>query len=186
MRGAFVVLCCLAAVAAWTRPLGAEVIYHYQDQFGVTHLSDAATTSQYRPYFYFRLPQNVDKRNLPAIIVRAAKTYGLDPALITAMIEVESGFNVRAVSPKGASGLMQIMPGTAKDLGLTDTFDATKNIEAGARYMRQLLDRFADPRLALAAYNAGPANVSRHAGVPPFAETRSYIEKVQSRLGKKL
>lgn len=165
----------------------AQTIYHYQDSSGVVHLSDTQTTKDFKPFFYFRLPQNVDKRQVLYLINRNAKTYGLDPALVRAMVEVESGFDIRAVSPKGAQGLMQIMPGTAKDLKLKDSFDASKNIEAGTRYMRQLLDRFGgNVKLAVAAYNAGPGAVSKHGGVPPIAETKNYVEKVTAKYGKAL
>ena len=165
----------------------AQTIYHYQDSSGVVHLSDTQTTRDYKPFFYFRLPQNVDKRQVLYLINRNAKIYGLDPALVRAMVEVESGFDIRAVSPKGAQGLMQIMPGTAQDLKLKDSFDASKNIEAGTRYMRQLLDRFGgNVKLAVAAYNAGPGAVSKHGGVPPIAETKNYVEKVKAKYGKAL
>jgi soluble lytic murein transglycosylase-like protein len=171
----------------WPSESLAQTIYHYQDSSGVVHLSDTQTTRDYKPFFYFRLPQNVDKRQVLYLINRNAKTYGLDPALVRAMVEVESGFDIRAVSPKGAQGLMQIMPGTAQDLKLKDSFDASKNIEAGTRYMRQLLDRFGgNVKLAVAAYNAGPGAVSKHGGVPPIAETKNYVEKVTAKYGKAL
>jgi len=173
------------AVLAVRAPAYAQTIYHYQDPSGTVHLSDIQTSSDYRPYFYFRIPKGADRAHIAAIIAREAGRYGLDPSLVTAMVEVESGFQVKAVSPKGAQGLMQIMPGTAQDLKLKDSFDAEKNIEAGSRYLRQLLDRFGgNVRLALAAYNAGPGTVSRCGGVPPIAETKSYIEKVKTRYGK--
>ena len=167
------------------RTSAAQTIYHFQDKSGTVHLSDIRTRDEYRPYFTFRIPESADRSQIAVFIARAAKLNGVDPALVTAMVEVESGFSVRAVSPKGAQGLMQIMPGTARDLKLTDSFDAAKNIEAGTRYLRQLMDRFGgDVKLALAAYNAGPGTVSRHGGVPPIAETRQYIEKVRGRYGK--
>ncbi|WP_243358219.1 lytic transglycosylase domain-containing protein [Fundidesulfovibrio terrae] len=163
----------------------AQTIYHYQDSSGVVHLSDIKSNADYRPFFYFRIPAGADRGQIAAIIAREARRYGVDASLVTAMVEVESGFQVRAVSPKGAQGLMQIMPGTAQDLKLKDSFDASKNIEAGTRYMRQLLDRFGgNVKLALAAYNAGPGAVSRCGGVPPISETKSYIEKVRARYGK--
>lgn len=173
------------AIMAGPMRCDAQTIYHYQDRSGTVHLSDIRTNSEYRPYFTFRIPETADRSQIAAYIARAARQNGVDPALVTAMVEVESGFSVKAVSPKGAQGLMQIMPATARDLKLTDSFDAAKNIEAGTRYLRQLLDRFGgDVKLALAAYNAGPGTVSRHGGVPPIAETRQYIDKVKGRYGK--
>jgi soluble lytic murein transglycosylase-like protein len=184
-RRAFAALAACLALCIWSSLAEAQAIYRYEDPSGTVHLSDIRTTSEYRPFFYFRIPAGADQGQIAAIIAREARRYGLDPALVTAMVEVESGFDVRAVSPKGAQGLMQIMPGTAQDLKLKDTFDAARNIEAGTRYMRSLLDRFGgDVKLALAAYNAGPGAVSRHGGVPPIPETRQYIEKVKAKYGK--
>jgi Rod binding domain-containing protein len=112
-------------------------------------------------------------------IHRAAKRHGLDPALILAVIRNESNGRPEAVSHAGAKGLMQLMDTTAADLGVQDAFDPGQNIEAGSRYLRQMLDRYqGDPELALAAYNAGPAAVDEHNGVPPYRETREYVARV--------
>ncbi|WP_243123195.1 lytic transglycosylase domain-containing protein [Thermaerobacter sp. FW80] len=108
----------------------------------------------------------------------AARRHGLDPALLRAVIEVESGWNPLARSPAGALGLMQLMPATARALGVTDPWDPWQNLEAGARYLRQQLERFGDIRLALAAYNAGPGAVQRYGDVPPYRETQAYVERV--------
>ena len=103
--------------------------------------------------------------------------HGVDPALIYALIEVESAYRPAARSPKGAMGLMQLMPGTAKRYAVTDPFDPTANIEAGTRHLRSLLDRY-DIDVALAAYNAGEGPVRKFAGVPPYPETRRYVAKI--------
>jgi soluble lytic murein transglycosylase-like protein len=111
----------------------------------------------------------------------AALRYGLDPDLVAAVIRTESGFRSRAVSPKGAMGLMQLMPSTARLLGVEDAFDGRENIFGGCRYLRSLIDQFdGDLKLALAAYNAGPEAVSRHNGVPPYRETQNYVRQVMA------
>jgi len=120
--------------------------------------------------------------DLVALAQEIARRHGLDPALVLAVVAVESGFQPRAVSPKGAQGLMQLMPATARELGVSDAFDAEQNLDGGVRYLRALLEQNGgDVRLALAAYNAGPGAVKRHGGVPPYAETRQYVEKVLRR-----
>jgi hypothetical protein len=112
-------------------------------------------------------------------INKAAKRYDLPVALIRAVVQAESGFQVGAVSPAGAQGLMQLMPGTAKEMGVTDPFDIDQNIDGGSRYLRTMLDRFdGDVRLALSAYNAGPGTVARYNGRVPYAETRNYVNRV--------
>jgi hypothetical protein len=112
------------------------------------------------------------------LIDEAAETTKVDSALIAAVIRTESGGNPRAVSPAGAKGLMQLMDGTAAELGVHDSFDERQNIMSGARYLRRMVDRFGSLNLALAAYNAGPGAVERHGGVPPYPETEAYIERV--------
>jgi len=113
-----------------------------------------------------------------AEIDAAAAKNGIDPALLRALVRQESGFDPAARSPAGATGLTQLMPGTAASLGVDPT-DPVQALDGGARYLRQQLDRFGgDERLALAAYNAGPGAVARHGGVPPYAETQRYVEKV--------
>ncbi len=117
------------------------------------------------------------------LITAAALKHGVDERLITSIIAAESNFDRRAISPKDARGLMQLMPATARRLGVTDIFDPEENIDAGARYLRELLDRYSnDLPLALAAYNAGPERVAQYRGVPPFRETRDYIARVTERL----
>jgi hypothetical protein len=120
-----------------------------------------------------------EKSPFQGIIVRVAGRYQVDPHLIQAIIFAESGYNPKAKSKKGALGLMQLMPSTAKALGVQDIYDPAENIDGGVRYFRLLLDRFdGDVRLALAAYNAGSRHVRNYEGIPPFKATQRYIQKV--------
>jgi len=121
-----------------------------------------------------------------AQIFLAAREQGVNPELVAALVRAESAFNAGAVSHKGAGGLMQLMPATARRFGLTDSerFEPARNLEAGTRYLRWLLERFeGDVPLALAAYNAGEGTVARYGGVPPYRETRNYIRRIYRHLG---
>lgn len=116
-------------------------------------------------------------------ILEAAKENNLDPKLVSAVIEQESGFNPNAVSSAGAMGLMQLMPETARTLGVKNPFDAHENIRGGAKYLSSLLNAYqGNVVLALSAYNAGPKNVEKYKGVPPFSETKNYIKGVLDKL----
>ena len=119
------------------------------------------------------------ERLLQPVILEASERYKVDYAIIRAIIMAESSYNLMAISQKGAEGLMQLMPNTARELGVTDSFNPTQNIHAGVRYYKKLLKRFkGNVRLALAAYNAGSRNVREYNGIPPFKATHSYIKKV--------
>ena len=117
--------------------------------------------------------------DLDGVVNKASAAYRLDPDLVNSVIRAESGFNTRAVSRKGAQGLMQLMPGTAGRLGVTNPLDPQANVDGGTRYLRQLLERYDfDLVKALAAYNAGPGRVEQYRGVPPYRETRAYVNRI--------
>jgi soluble lytic murein transglycosylase-like protein len=171
-------------------------IYSFTDESGALHLSNVPVESRYRLQFSESKPTGEPKispdatqvaaRPAPtpgaweALIQKTARAHSLEPALLHAVIRAESGYNPRAVSPKGAKGLMQLMPATARRYGVGDPYDPRQNLEAGARYLRDLLKLFnQDLRLALAAYNAGEQAVIRyHRRIPPFPETMHYVPKV--------
>jgi soluble lytic murein transglycosylase-like protein len=123
---------------------------------------------------------------LHQVVNSASAAYHLDPDLVNSVIHAESGFNAHAVSPKGARGLMQLMPGTANHLGVRDAFDPQSNVTGGSRYLRELLERYNfDLVKALAAYNAGPERVEQYQGVPPFRETQAYVARIVHEYNKK-
>lgn len=158
-------------------------IYYRVDEDGVARFTNAPTTPQHRLLQPEVLPPTtrLTGANMSELIDALGAEHELDPALIRAVIQVESNFNRKAISPKGAQGLMQLMPATVWRFSVGDVYDPHENIGAGARYLRQLLDLFQeDVTLALAAYNAGENAVLRYKGVPPYTETRNYVTKVLS------
>ncbi|MDA8213317.1 MAG: lytic transglycosylase domain-containing protein [Clostridia bacterium] len=121
--------------------------------------------------------------DLDAIFENFASQYRLQPHLLKSVAKIESNFDPQAISKAGAQGIMQLMPKTAEGLGVKDTFDPIENIEGGAKYLRQLLDRFDNNiSLALAAYNAGPGAVNKYGGIPPYKETQNYVKKVMDNM----
>lgn len=123
-------------------------------------------------------------KKIHEIVQQAAAQYQVDPLLVHAVIAVESNYNSHAVSPVGAQGLMQLMPGTARDLGVRDSFNAEENIRAGVKYLKDLQELYKDDRLALAAYNAGAGAVNKYKAIPPYKETQDYVYKVGRKYGE--
>lgn len=166
-------------------------IYKYEDSDGVIHFTDAPTDRRFKVFMRDiakdkRLRTNFGlgkiSRN-PAefdqIINSCSSEFGVDRSLVKAVIHAESGYNPNAVSRKGAAGLMQLMPATAQNLKVANSFNPSDNIRGGVRYLKFLLDTFkGDVTLALAAYNAGLGKVAKHGGIPPYEETRNYVSKV--------
>ncbi len=127
-------------------------------------------------------PRNADL--FEELVREHSQRQSLRPELVRAVIQVESGFNPGATSPKGAMGLMQLMPQTARSLGVFNAYDPEENIRGGTTYLRQLIDKFGTEQLALAAYNAGPGAVDKYDGIPPYRETKDYVRKVGSKAGE--
>ncbi|MBN4054746.1 lytic transglycosylase domain-containing protein [Nitrospira defluvii] len=159
-------------------------IYHYTDPSGTIHFTDVPNDPRYRlwnvrPRGQYSFERRKRELFVEDFIDKESREQQVDPALIKAVIRVESDFDSGAVSSAGAQGLMQIMPETAEVLKLKNPFDPEENIRGGTRYLRFLLDRFGqDLTLVLAAYNAGPESVIRYGGIPPYEETTAYIRKV--------
>ena len=167
-------------------------IYRYEDDEGIVHFTDAPTDRRFKIFMRdlkkdrelrtkLQFSSTVNPAEYDQIIASCASKYGVSQSLIKAVIHAESGYNPNAVSSKGASGLMQLMPGTARSLKVCNTFDPKDNVEGGVKYLRFLLDTFrGDVSLAVAAYNAGLNKVARYGGVPPYNETRTYVKRVLS------
>lgn len=164
---------------------GGADIYTTMDADGVVHFTNVPSADKYEYKLYLKEkggttgPIAEGPGKYDPLIRKAADRYGVDFSLLKAVIHVESGFNPRAVSEKGAKGLMQIMPENFEHLDVSDPFNPSQNIMAGARYLTRLIRRYENTlSLALAAYNAGPSAVDRHESIPPFPETRRYVKKV--------
>jgi soluble lytic murein transglycosylase-like protein len=158
-------------------------IYRYIDENGVMHFTNTPTSSAKNFKLFLREKPKINPRystkKYDDIITNASQRHGVSFPLLKAIIKAESGFDPRAVSKKGAKGLMQIMPENFKPLGIKDPFDPSQNIHAGARYFKQMYDRFKGKlSLSLAAYNAGPTAVERYKTIPPYEETEAYVERV--------
>lgn len=130
------------------------------------------------------LPEKIDRKDIKQLVSKYSKENGLETSLVNAVIQTESAFDREAVSPAGARGLMQLMPQTAASLGVENPFDPEQNISGGTKYLRNLINRYDSVELGLAAYNAGPENVKKYGGIPPFSETQNYVKKVLELKGK--
>jgi soluble lytic murein transglycosylase-like protein len=167
-------------------------IYRYEDDEGIIHFTDAPTDKRFKIFMRdlkkdkelrtkLKYAISVNPSEYENIINTYADKYRVNASLVKAVIQAESGYNANAVSSKGASGLMQLMPGTARSLKVADSFNPKDNVEGGVRYLRFLLDTFrGDVSLALAAYNAGLSKVAKYGGIPPYSETRTYVNRVLS------
>ena len=180
------IVCAVTTFLVTSGPAGAQV-YKLSEKDGTVHFTNAPTDPRYRglPGYssgtaagYLRLA-STDTVRYGNEIKDASQRYGVPERLVHAVIRVESAFNPKAVSVKGAQGLMQLMPETASMLGVRNSFDPQQNIDGGVRHLRGLMDRFGnDLPLALAAYNAGEKAVINYRGIPPFPETRDYVTRV--------
>lgn len=173
---------CLTAGLALAAPAGAQVIEIGDDGVAATFDRPTVFTAETATPVT-REPRSAARSTVSALgggLAGAARAHGLAPGLLEAVAWQESRGRQSAVSIKGAVGVMQLMPGTAAELGV-DPWDETQNITGGARYLRRQLDRFGSVALALAAYNAGPGAVSRYGGIPPYRETRNYVAAILSR-----
>jgi len=185
-RARFTGLLTILVWAVLLAPAGAQAaIYTFVDERGTVHFTNVPNDSRYRPtairprFLGGRAARAGDPRLYEAHIQKAASRYAMDPLLIKAVIKTESNFDCQAVSSQGAKGLMQLMPGTAADLNVCNPFDPQENIFGGTNYLRQMMARFGgNLRLALAAYNAGPAKVEAAQGIPLIPETQEYVSKV--------
>ncbi|MDI9570616.1 MAG: lytic transglycosylase domain-containing protein [Pseudomonadota bacterium] len=180
----FIALVALSLLGA--PPVRAD-IYKYVDKNGTIHLTNVPTSPHFNYVLVYREKRvlfNIkaeDASKYDEVITQTAKRHDVDPALIKAVIKAESNFNHRAVSPKGARGLMQLMPSTAHALQVPDSFHPESNVEGGVKYLRYLMELFRnDLSLALAAYNAGENAVIKHRGIPPYRETQNYVQRVLS------
>jgi len=179
--------CFLVLVLRFSIPAPAADIYTFRDEGGVAYFTNIPGHGRYKVQLPLKKAGLRPSGTTPAchreayepVIASTSEHFTVDSDLVRAVIKAESNFNSRAISPKGALGLMQLMPDTAKDLGVADPFDPVENIRGGVRYLSQLLATLnGDFSLALAAYNAGPSRVIGQNRIPPIRETRDYVERV--------
>ena len=182
-------VCMLLLLSALLSPFFSGDIYIHENDNGTISFTDSPKDSRFTVFLREKPlpePQAVSQTAFPllnsfdGLLHEKSRQHGVPVELLKAVCVAESGMNPNAVSRAGAQGLMQLMPPTARDLGVTDSFDPEQNIDGGARYLAQQYRAFGSYRLALAAYNAGPGAVRRHNGIPPFEETQAYVPKVMA------
>ena len=185
-------LCVLLTCAVLAPSCSFADIYKYVDEDDIIHFTDAPTDKRFKIFLRdlkkdkelrtkLKYISSANPAEFEQLIKSCSLKYGVDQSLVKAVIHAESGYNPNAVSSKGASGLMQLMPGTAKSLKVADRFNPKDNVEGGVKYLRFLLDTFqGDISLAVAAYNAGLSKVAKYGGIPPYNETRTYVNRVLS------
>ena len=181
----------MVSILAWAAPVQAEKIVALVDDHGHTvyvnapdNVGDGRAVRNYRPV---RSPNSLPPGEVDKLVVKAATAKQVDPKLVHSIIQVESGYDPNAVSRKGAMGLMQLIPDTAKRFGVENPFDPMQNVQGGVSYLKYLLDMFkGDVTLSLAAYNAGENSVLRSGGVPAYQETQDYVRKVNSLYGSEI
>lgn len=189
----FMICLCAALFCALSAPCSVKAdIYRYVDEDDIVHFTDAPTDKRFKVFMRdlkkdkqlrtkLKYAASVNPAEFDQLIKSCSTKYGVDSCLVKAVIHAESGYNPNAVSSKGASGLMQLMPSTAKSLKVADRFNPKDNVEGGVKYLRFLLDTFrGDVSLAVAAYNAGLSKVAKYGGIPPYNETRTYVARVLS------
>ena len=186
---------CVVVMTAFLRisspPAARADIYWFQDEHGVVHMSNVPVDGRFqfkereKRKRVSKILYEKRRRGYDDLIKEVARGEGLEPELLRAVVEAESNYDAGAISRKGAIGLMQLMPETARGMGVSDPFHPAENLEAGARYLRRLLDKYQGQLpLALAAYNAGEKAVDRYKGIPPFPETQGYVNKVLKAYGR--
>ena len=188
--GTRALLCGLLGALLVAPVLAEAELYRFVDDAGAVHFSDNPVDRHFEPVVLTPVGLRVrgsgpsSRRRPPRVsrydrlISRLGQSHDVSPALVKAVIAAESNFNPRAVSKKGAQGLMQLMPQTARELGVENAFEPEQNVGGGTRYLRQMLTRYGDVSRALAAYNAGPEAVDRYRGIPPYQETQAYVDRV--------
>lgn len=189
----FFFCCGIACLCAVTVPRSVSAdIYRYVDEDDIVHFTDAPTDKRFKIFMRdlkkdkelrtkLKYASSVNPAEYEQLIRSCSERYGVNQSLVKAVIHAESGYDPNAVSSKGASGLMQLMPATAKSLKVADRFNPRDNVDGGVKYLRFLLDTFrGDVTLAVAAYNAGLGSVAKYGGIPPYNETRTYVNKVLS------